>query len=124
MSCTRCGNKVVENTDTMLCATCNKQERVSPPATKKQKRFNFKVSSKLKKKLSQYSKQRKAYLDNNPICVVCGHKASDVHHIKGRGIYLLVEEFWMAVCRLCHTKIETNTSWAISKGYKKSRLEQ
>lgn len=52
----------------------------------------------------------------------CGRRAAEVHHKKGRGKYLLVIDFLMAVCHQCHDKIHRNPAWAAAKGYMASRL--
>lgn len=92
----------------------------------KQKRIKA-FSDKKLKETKEYSKLRKIYLDKHPMCEAaihnCSLKASEIHHIKGRGSnYLLCEE-WMAVCRNCHTWIENNPIDATSKGFRKSKIK-
>jgi hypothetical protein len=59
----------------------------------------------------------------NPICAVCKkRKTQDVHHMKGKEGTLLIEvEFWLPVCRPCHTKINDDSKWAIEQGYSLKR---
>jgi len=54
-------------------------------------------------------------------CEHCGSDATEVHHKKGRGILLRVVEFWMAVCRECHQRIEREPNWAKRMGYSINR---
>ena len=75
-----------------------------------------KVSSKMSKINTQYAKQRKEYLSNNPICHAkiykCSLHATDVHHKNGRGVYHLDESTWLPVCRNCHMWIEEHPAEA------------
>ena len=44
--------------------------------------------------------------------------ATDIHHKKGRENDLLVDtRYFMAICRLCHARIDTDPEWARSNGY-------
>jgi hypothetical protein len=83
------------------------------------KKIGFKQAELLKR----YSDLRIGFLKTHPICEVdgCGD-ATDVHHKKGRGKYLLDVETWLAVSRSCHQKIEENPEWAKENGYSLSRL--
>lgn len=72
-----------------------------------------------------YNKKKKAYLLAFPICEVknCKRDSVDVHHKKGRvGSLLIDDNFFMAVCRLCHTQIELNPIWAKKNDYSLDRL--
>ena len=47
------------------------------------------------------------------VCVVCGRKATEVHHYAGRAGKLLLEEsLWLAICRSCHTDIHNQPTIA------------
>lgn len=63
----------------------------------------------------------------NPMCqaklIGCSGEATDVHHKAGRGENLLKISTWIAVCRSCHTYIETNPAEAKEMGLSMSRLE-
>lgn len=79
-----------------------------------------KISDKRKKQLSEYKKKRDAYLLRFKQCQVsdCKKPSSEVHHIKGRENDLLLEElYWMAVCRMCHQRIDNDPNWARENGY-------
>lgn len=83
-----------------------------------------KVSKKRSSQMSRYSKLKKAYMEEFPVCEVCKHLSSvDIHHRKGRdGDRLNHTIFWLAVCRLCHDTIHANPIWATKYGYTISRL--
>lgn len=86
-----------------------------------------KVSKKRQSKEREYQKLRRAFLEKNPVCQVkeCRRFANDVHHKKARiGDLLTDVSHFMAVCRLCHQKIELNPKWAIENGYSVSRLAE
>jgi hypothetical protein len=85
-----------------------------------------KVSKKQSKKLHEYSQRRRKFLIERPLCevITCDSWSSDVHHKAGRGINLMYESTWMAVCRSCHRQIEDNPQWAKDNGYSLSRLNK
>lgn len=81
------------------------------------------VSKRMARMNRQYMKLRKEYLEAHPVCEACKcWKAEELHHKRGRGIYMLAVEFFMATCRLCHAKIELNRKWAYEMGYLLDRL--
>lgn len=79
---------------------------------------------------SKYDALSREFKDENPICQVrvsCfGMPTSDVHHLKGRGIYLLVVETWRACCTKCHRFIHRNPAKAYELGllWKRNQLEE
>jgi hypothetical protein len=79
-------------------------------------------SKKLAKKEREYSEIRKLFLDENPKCSVCQGVATEIHHKKGRGKYLLIVKYFLAVCWRCHKEIEENPIWAKENNYSVSRL--
>jgi uncharacterized protein YlaI len=80
------------------------------------KRIN-RVSKKHRINLAVYSDARKTYLLSNPYCEVCGCEATDIHHKARRGKNLNNTDTWMAICRLCHQRVESNGKWAREMGY-------
>lgn len=48
--------------------------------------------------------------------------ATDVHHMRGRGKYLLDESTWKALCRSCHSAVENHPEMAVKNGLSSSRL--
>ncbi len=85
-------------------------------ALRSKKRIN-RVSKKHKINLAVYSDTRKTYLLSNPYCEVCGCEATQIHHKKRRGSHLNDVSTFLAVCHLCHSKIESNGKWAREMGY-------
>lgn len=81
------------------------------------------VSNKMLKNLALYRTARRTFLQDNPVCQAgfsgCTYTATDVHHAKGRGIYLLDTRYFRALCRSCHTVVELNPQLA-----KKLKLSQ
>lgn len=66
----------------------------------------------------QYTKLAKEFKLANPTCQCCkSRQTKDVHHMKGRGKYLLDSETFLAVCRLCHDAIHANPRWARENGW-------
>lgn len=84
-----------------------------------------KISSKMSKLNSEYSKLRKKFLDDKPMCEAhvfkCTLKSTDVHHKKGRGKYHLDTSTWLSLCRNCHNWIENNPENAKELGFSENR---
>lgn len=80
---------------------------------KPRKRINP-ISAARKTQLNVYAKLKKDWFVQNPTCVRCGNRASEVHHRFGRTNDLLCwTEGWVSLCRSCHTFIHNNRKWAI-----------
>lgn len=60
----------------------------------------------------EYSRLRRQFLTENPVCVVCGEMATDCHHRFGRGNFYLDVSTWAALCRKCHDRVHANVLWA------------
>jgi len=74
-----------------------------------------KISKKMSKINSEYSKLRKLFFDKHPMCQAkiykCSLKSTDIHHTysgANRHIYFLEVNTWLSVCRNCHTWIHNN----------------
>jgi len=82
------------------------------------------VSKKLSKKRGEYNLLATQYKKDNPTCKVCEvNPTTDIHHVKGRvGPLLCDVNYFLNVCRTCHTKIEENPEWAKEMGYVMNRL--
>lgn len=81
------------------------------------------VSKKRAKENRLYLKLRNEYLEEHELCEVCELGDSfDVHHRRGRGIYLCEVEWFLAVCRPCHIYIEKHRLWAREQGYLLDRI--
>jgi hypothetical protein len=87
-----------------------------------------KISDKMLSKVSQYSKLRKAFLKQHPVCIArviddCTKLATDIHHSAGRNGDLFLDiSTWKPVCRNCHTWIELHPDKAKELGLSLSRL--
>jgi hypothetical protein len=96
-----------------------------PPKPKEQKPIK-QVSNKQAIKNQQYSKERKLFLAENPLCKAnlpnCTKIATDVHHKRGRGEFFLKQETWIGLCRTCHNRVEENPDEAKQLGLSESRL--
>lgn len=84
------------------------------------------ISSKQRKLNDEYSDKRKLFIHLHPLCKAkledCTVLATDIHHKKGRGKYLLDIGTWISVCRSCHQKIEENPKMAKELNLSESRL--
>jgi len=107
----------------------SKEQSAFKPAKKEVEKKKPKPINKKSKKLIDaekvYTKERKAYLQAYPYCEVvgCNKESQDIHHRKGRiGALLSDSNFFMAVCREHHSKIEIEPIWAKKNGYSLDRL--
>lgn len=86
-----------------------------------------KESDKRKKEHVLYSTMRLVFLNQNPVCKmniagICTNQATDVQHLKGRGMYYLDVRFWMPACRVCHSYADTHPQEAIENGWALPRI--
>lgn len=83
------------------------------------------VSTKKAKLDTEYSKLRDKFLEDNPVCQGnfegCTIRSTDVHHSMGRLKYYLDVETYVALCRNCHTHVETHPEEAKQMNLSKSR---
>ena len=94
------------------CSICEEK----PP--KKKVQPIKKESKKLKKNREVYGLLRLNFLALKEFCEVCGYKATEIHHKKGReGDMLNDINYWMAVCRGCHVLIHDSPSLSYKFGY-------
>ena len=86
-----------------------------------------KVSDKQARLNLEYSKIRRDFLADKEICHAklhcCTLKTTDVHHMKGRGKYLLDTNTWLSVCRSCHNWIEVHPEESKELGFSISKTE-
>lgn len=85
-----------------------------------------KVSAKQLENLKKYRKVRDEFMANKT-CEAklkgCTIKATDLHHRAGRsGNSLTDTEYFMALCRPCHNKIEDGGKWVYELGFKINRI--
>jgi hypothetical protein len=107
------------------CANTGKS-KIKAKSGIKYARINLK-SDKQTKLDTAYSVLRTVYLRANPLCIVhlpgCTLKATEIHHSKGRGEYLLDVTTWVPICRHDHIYLENHPQEAIILGFSQSRLE-
>lgn len=66
----------------------------------------------------EYAHLRLAYLENRPACERCLHRATEIHHKRGRvGELLTATEFWVGLCHDCHVHITERPAWAMEQGW-------
>ena len=92
-----------------------KESTLKPPKSKRIKP----ISDKQLVRLAEYRLLRDAYMKNHEICEVkgCNRLAQDLHHSRSREYYLNDVKVFLAVCRLCHTRIHSEDKWARDNGY-------
>ena len=108
--CIECGSLVIENEALRLCASCSharrKAEKDELKKVGKRRKPIVKVSEKMKGKLKTYRELRKEYLSKHQYCFAnlpgCSKKATQCHHLGGRGTKLNASDTFMAVCFNCH----------------------
>ncbi len=77
-----------------------------------------KVSTKRGEQNIDYKIVRDEYLYQHHVCERCFKKATEVHHKSGRwGRLLTKKEFFMAVCRPCHTYIHEHPIESRERGW-------
>jgi len=117
MNCviTGCTNPV-ENKDTWLCATHSAEKR---KAAKKELKVKIvkpirKVSVRKAKELDEYAILKKEFLETKNACEIrlpgCFLSSYEVHHCSMSDKDFLNTETWLAVCRRCHSRLETEMS--------------
>lgn len=87
------------------------------------------ISKKRRVEMDEYSKRRNLFLIAHPKCeaklVGCTGQSTDVHHTEGRvGENYLNMSKWKALCRNCHSWVETHPEEAKELGLSSSRLNQ
>lgn len=84
-----------------------------------------KQSEKQERDIEIYNVLAKDFLLDHPVCEACvtgcTYHATQVHHKKGRGRWLTVVEFFLAVCDHCHKWIEMNPKAAKEAGFSEPR---
>lgn len=67
-------------------------------------------------------------MKNHPMCEAklpgCSSIATECHHKRGRGEYLLDSTTFLALCHLCHSYIELHPNQAKELGFSESRLSK
>lgn len=115
------------------CQNCwNKKKPQVPlkqtPLPKTQKPI-AKESDKRKKEHALYSVMRLQYLKDHPNCFmviagICTGAATEIQHLKGRGIYYLDMTTWGGACHCCHKYATDHPEEAIENGWAVLRLTE
>ena len=113
----------------MICTTCHTYNstqncKVCRVITEVKKPTKIRRQSKrLEAKTRVYNRLRIELLKMNPRCAVYPHlRATEIHHSRGRNIYLNDVSTWVAVSHEGHQRIEMNPNWSRENGFTKSRL--
>lgn len=84
------------------------------------------VSDKQKVRLAEYRIVRDKYMAEHTECEAklegCTHNSTDLHHKHSRIGENLFKHF-LALCRVCHSKIESGGAWVYEQGFKIKRTE-
>lgn len=129
--CSRCGKeRYIWKSEGKLkyCQSCWYYNKVKPLENKSKKRTVInKISDKTLALNKIYSVLRDNFLSNNTLCKIhipgiCTSKATDVHHSKGRGEYMLDDSTFIPTCRACHKWAEENPEAAKELGFSVDRL--
>lgn len=135
----------IENPETGLCATHGRMMRKAANAKEtpkkqplpiRQKKPIAKISKKMAKQISEYSREKRPWIKGKRCAVFPHLMAVDIHHKKGKvgyadaqaraaGITLLMDKrYWLAVSRVGHNQIENNPAWAKKMGFSLDRNEE
>ena len=106
-----------------LAETRTHEPLVNKPKVKKPKKAIPKVAKKRGKVNHEYAKRREWFMARNYWCEYAiaeglyPRPATEVHHKRGRGKYLLDTTTWMAVSSENHKLIHANPKYSYEKGY-------
>ena len=130
--CVTCETRVIENTDTGLCATCSHLARKAERMASAPKKKPARIKPRSEKRVAQeaiYNAEVKEWKIGK-VCMVridalmiCGADCQENHHKRGRdGDRLMEKEFWFPVCARHHRMITYHPEWAEREGYSLFRL--
>ena len=95
------------------------------PFARLSKRINT-VSGKHRKIIRAYQVLRDLYTKDHPVCEArlpgCTYIATDCHHSRGRGKFMLDQTTYKALCDSCHRYVELHPVEAKKLGLSASRL--
>jgi hypothetical protein len=108
-----------------VCKQCYLKKCVKRKPTVPRKPIPARSSKKIDQD-KEYTKLRKKFLNDNPMCEAhlmdCLQKATEVHHKKGRtGDLYLDVQYFLAICNSCHRKITDDSKMAIELGLSEYR---
>ena len=105
-----------------VCWSAHENEKGSEKPTAAKKRLRPR-SQKRQKQEKEYSKRRKIFLENNPVCQIaisgiCTYHSTEIHHTNDRyGDKLNDETFWKATCRFCHQWVHLHSRESRELGF-------
>lgn len=86
------------------------------------------VSTRQIKLNAAYKVLRDQFMKLHPACQAgldgCTVKATECHHMRGRGEYLLNDKYYLALCNNCHRWINEHNEAATAMGFCQSRLSK
>lgn len=87
-----------------------------------------KVSTRQQKLNAAYKILRDQFMKSHKACEAnlqgCKKKATECHHVRGRGQYYLDDTTYLALCSPCHKWVNEHNEAASEMGFCKSRLEK
>lgn len=78
------------------------------------------ISDKTRARNAEYKIVRDKYIRAHPVCegrldkFPCGRDATDVHHVAARSVrpdLVCDPSNFLALCRMCHSRVETEEGW-------------
>lgn len=126
--CSICGEiRLLWRSNPKMCKECANKEKAPQKSPKEARKPIAKQSAKRKKLDAAYNVLAKSFKQRHPHCMArlegCSGVTSDIHHMRGRNVYLLDESEFLAVCRNCHNWIELHPAEAKELGFSKNRLD-
>lgn len=115
-----CGYKcAIKKADKAKKKRSKERKQLNSTKTQDEKKKRLRrVSKKRAKQLNEYKEIRKEYLLLNSRCERCYNQATEIHHKNGRsGKKLNDTNFFMAICRECHTFIHENPKESRQRGW-------
>jgi hypothetical protein len=109
-----------------LAETRSHKPLVNKPKVKKAAKPIRKIGKKMSALKREYMRLREAFLKEHPYCQYFQHfketrHATEIHHKKGRGKFMLDTSTWMAVCRDAHEEIHFNPENSYKMGWMQPR---
>jgi hypothetical protein len=122
MICPSCSS--FQSGDICKCCSFIFKPKKQPKLLQRSKTPVKKVSKKMSSDLREYGKLRKQFLLENPMCKKYPNLiATDIHHSRGRGRFLLDTSTWVPLSRKAHIEVEGNPELAKEQGFSLERLK-
>lgn len=118
-------NRMVKASQTLTQTTDGKEAK--PFRVTYQPTTIKKVSTRMQKLNAAYKVLRDQFMKKHPTCQArlegCTGAATECHHSRGRGEYLLDDSTFKALCGHCHRYLETHVEVSRALGFTKNRLD-